>query len=97
MTRIPSTIQVKGKRKVCRIFDYGDSVAYRYTIAFKGYRIPGEELWYPYLVAGPAPFYPQGFGQRGESKAFVSGKHLGKRVRFETLPKDVQAFILQSI
>lgn len=95
--RIKNTIMVDGKRKVCRIWDFGGTVADRYTIAFKGYRIEGYGMVYPYLASGPAPFHPQGFGQHGESRVFMTGKHLGKRIAFEDLPPDVQKFVLQSI
>lgn len=100
MSRIKNTIMVNGKRKVCRIYDAGNSdnaPADRYTIAFKGYRLDGYGMVYPYLASSDRPFHPQGFGQYGESKEFMTGKHLGKRVDFEALPKDVKAFILQSI
>lgn len=98
MVRIKSTIMVRGKRKVCRIFDTGpEGVFDRYTIAFKGYRVQGYGMVYPYLASSDYPFHPQGFGQHGESKAFITGKHLGKRVRFESLPVEVQRFILDNI
>ena len=98
MARIKSTIMVGGKRKVCRVFDTGsDGVFDRYTIAFKGYRVEGHGMVYPYLASSTNPFHPQGFGQHGESKGFLTGKHLGKRVRFDSLPTDVQCFILDNI
>ena len=96
-TRIKNTITVNGKRKVCRIFDNGGEMADRYTVAFRGYYIPGEGMIYPYLASSEKPFHPGGFGQHGESRHFLKGKHLGKRVRFEDIPVDVQKFITQSI
>jgi hypothetical protein len=108
MPKVKNTIMVDGKRKVCRIFDagYGDDKPMdRYTIAFKGY-IPnakdgyrglGYGVVYPYLASSENPFHPQGFGQHGESRQFLTGKHLGKRIAFETLPVDVQTFILNNI
>ena len=94
-----NTIMVSGKRKTCRIYDLGEDavVADRYTVAFRGYRVEGWGMVYPYLAAGPSPFHPQGFGQHGESREFLKGRHLGKRVTFESVPADVQQFILQSI
>lgn len=92
-----NTIEVDGKRKTCRIFDAGDSVADRYTVAFRGYRVQGHGMVYPYLAAGPAPFHPQGFGLHCESREFLTGRHLGKRIVFAEVPADVQRFILQSI
>ena len=107
MARISNTIMVDGKRKVCRIFDTGlDGPFDRYTVAFKGYRVPraigpsapkGYGMVYPYLASSDNPFHPQGFGQHGESKEFITGKQLGKRVRFDSLPADVQRFILDNI
>lgn len=82
---------------MCRIFDYGDTVADRYTVAFKGYRVEGCSMIYPYLASGPTPFHPGGFGMHCESRHFLTGKRLGKRVTFQSLPADVQKFILQSI
>ena len=98
MTRIKNTIMLEGKRKVCRIFDTGpDGTFDRYTIAFKGYRMEGYGMVYPYLASSDNPFHPQGFGQHGESKEFITGKHLGKRVALDSLPADVQRFILDNI
>ena len=96
--KVKNTITVYGKRKVCRIFDAGTRwPADRYTIAFKGYRVEGYGMVYPYLASSDHPFHPQVFGQHGESKEFVTGKHLGKRVDFDSLPDDVKKFILQNI
>ena len=98
MTRIKNTIMVNGKRKVCRIFDTGpDGAVDRYTIAFKGYRLQSYGMVYPYLASSDYPFHPQGFGQHSESKEFLTGKHLGKRVRFDSLPESVKRFILVNI
>ena len=95
--RIQNTILVNGKRMVCRIFDAGpDGAADRYTIAFKGWR-GRDGMAYPYLAASEAPFHPQGFGQHGESRTFLTGRHLGRRIRFEDLPEQVQRFVLQNI
>ena len=96
--RIKNTIVVSGKRLVCRIYDLGPNGAIdRYTVAFKGYRHQRHGMIYPYLASSANPFHPQGFGQHGESFYFVTGKELGKRVRFEDVPVQVQQFILQSI
>ena len=98
MTRIKNTIMIDGKRKVCRIFDTGlDGPFDRYTVAFKGCRLQGHGMVYPYLASSDNPFHPQGFGQHGESKEYLTGKHLGKRVRFDSVPTDVQRFILDNI
>ena len=96
--KIKNTIMVDGKRKVCRIFYLGYGGAFdRYTIAFKGYHVSGYGMVYPYLASSDNPFHPQGFGMHCESREFLTGKHLGKRVSFDSLPEQVQQFILQSI
>lgn len=64
-----NTIIVEGKRKTCRIYDMGEHMADRYTIAFKGYRVRGRMV-YPYLASGNDPFHPMGFGQHGGVKHF---------------------------
>jgi len=93
--RIPNTIIHNGKRLVCRIFDAGNEVFDRYTIAFKGYRLEYYGMVYPYLACSESPYH--GYGQHGESKEFLTGKHLGKRVSFESLNDDVKSFILANI
>lgn len=102
--RIKNTIMVDGKRMVCRIYDTGpDNGLDRYTVAFKGYRIEkgycvsGWNMVYPYIGCSALPFHPQGIGFHDDSKVFMTGKHLGKRIRFENCPDDVKKFILQSI
>lgn len=96
--RIKNTIISRGKTLVCRIYDLGiDGPCDRYTIAFKGHRVEGYGMVYPYLASSDNPCSPQGFGQHGESNKFLTGKHLGKRVSFEGLPLEVQRFIIDSI
>lgn len=96
--RIKNTIVVNGKRKTCRIWDTGeDGPIDRYTIAYRGWHLKDWGMVYPYAACNGAPFHPQGFGQHGELRTFLRGRHLGRRVRFETLPNDVQKFILQDL
>lgn len=94
---IKNTIICNGKREVCRIFDNGGATFDRFTIAFKGYRAAGYGMVYPYFAASENPTHPQGFGQHGESREPLTGKHLGQRVSFESLPVAVQSFILYNI
>ena len=96
--RIKNTINSRGKALVCRIYDTGYAGPFdRYTIAFKGYSLAGGGMVYPYLASSDNPFHPQGFGQYGESSIFLTGRHLGKRVRFEDIPLAVQRFIENNI
>lgn len=89
-----NTILVNGKRMNFRAFDNGGTSFDRYTLAFRGFRADGR-LYYPYLGCSENPFHPQGCGVYGESKEFLKGKHLGKRIAFEDLPSDVQKAALQ--
>ena len=95
--RIKNTIMHNGKRMVCRIHDSGAGVQDRYTACFKGYRDGAYGMRYPYLACDPFPFHPLGFGQHGETRAFLHGRHLGKRIRFEDCPADVQKFITRNL
>lgn len=96
--KIKNTIKARGKSLVCRIYDLGLHGPFdRYTIAFKGYRVQGLCMVYPYLASSDNPYSPQGFGQHGESKKFMTGRHLGKRVSFDAVPSEVQRFILDNI
>jgi hypothetical protein len=94
MPKVKNTILVNGKRKVCRIFDNSGATVDHYTIAFKGSHISGYGMIYPFLVSGANPL---GYSGHEESRQFLTGKHLGKRIAFETLPVDVQTFILNNI
>ena len=55
--RIKNTIIVDGKRKVCRIWDNQGETLDGYTIAFKGYRLEGYGMVYPYLASSNYPFH----------------------------------------
>lgn len=68
----------------------------RYTVAFKGWR-HRTGMVYPYIAASEHPFHPQGFGQHGENPSFLTGKHLGRRIRLEDCPTDVRKFICQNL
>jgi len=90
--KTPNTILVNGKRKVCRIHDLGTGLD-RYTICFKGYR-SRVGMVYPFLASSVNPV---GYSGHEESKEFMTGKHLGKRISFDDLPEAVQRFILANI
>jgi hypothetical protein len=90
--KTPNTILVNGKRKVCRIHDLGGGLD-RYTICLKGYR-SRVGMVYPYLASS---VNPTGYSGREESKEFMTGNHLGKRISFDELPEAVQRFVLDNI
>ncbi len=56
-----------------------------------------------YQAASTYPFHPQGFGLHGENGPSQRGpidrptsSHLGRRVKYESLPPDVQRFVSQT-
>ena len=76
-----------------RCFDNGGKTLDRYTIipprtAWREYRNPRNGLWTA-IAASTRPFDPQGFGQATEA---APGGHLGERIPFESLPRDVQTY-----
>ena len=77
-----------------RIYDNGCKTCDRYTIIpprwANQYR---EKVGFSAISSSERPFHPQGF------PPFVSaqpGPHLGKRIRLDALPLDVQRFARQS-
>ena len=75
-------------------FDNGGESFDRYTIFYKA---NGWQPWRDYIAASDNPFHPQGFGQHGESREFwrrADMAHIGKPIRFASLPPDVQRFAL---
>jgi len=87
--------QIEG-HKVLGIYDYGDTVADRYTIVLN------EGAWvndrgnteYDALGLSSSPESPLGFSQWVSA---VLGDHLGKRIRFEALPSNVQEHIIKRL
>jgi hypothetical protein len=77
-----------------RCYDNGGETIDRYTVVFTRNhpnKPPGL-----YIGASTYPFHPQGFGQHGHNPDGAidrpTSSHLGKRVKFEALPPDVQQF-----
>lgn len=81
---------------VLRCYDNGGKTCDRYTIVPPRWakeereRQPGL---FTAIGASERPFHPQGFGQHS---AAMPGPHLGKRIRWDELPPDVQKFARQS-
>jgi hypothetical protein len=71
----------------------------RYTVVFTGNYTSRTSRQHWYLGMSGAPFHPQGIGQHGESEHQIdwpSGGHLGKRIKFQDLPRDCQVCALQT-
>ena len=85
---------IKRYGTVLRCFDNGGKTHDRYTIIPPRYAMEYQERpgLFEAIAASDHPFHPQGFGQHVSAMA---GSHLGKRVHWDTLPKDVQAFAVQ--
>jgi len=84
-----------GVPRYVHCYDNGGKTCDRYTIVFTGrYKSRSECL---YIGASSAPFHPQGFGQHGSAPSAIDSprySHLGRKVKFATLPKDVQTLAL---
>jgi hypothetical protein len=86
-----------GKPRYIHVYDNGGETADRYTIVFTGryrHRTGGVFI---YVGCSSRPFHPQGIGQHGHSEKqidYPSYGHLGKKVSFEVLPRDVQKLVM---
>ena len=84
--------RVNGKRVRC--YDNGGRTFDRYTVVYLDEPETPETRkdyeCYACLGMSERPSHPQGFGQH--SVAMV-GRHLGKRIRFATLPPDCQTLV----
>lgn len=79
---------------VLRCYDNGGRSFDRYTIIPPRWAKDYKETWeWQAIDASENPFYPQGVGQHTIA---MPGPHLGKRVRWDDLPVDVQRFARQS-
>lgn len=82
-------------RHVLACYDNGGRSFDRYTVLY------GAPWWQPdygrnvpYIACSANPFHPQGFGQHGEMPA-DNRQALGRKVRWQDLPPDVQRMAVQ--
>lgn len=71
------------------VYDNGGRTIDRYTVAYLD--IP-EGKYVSMLAMNDEPFHPQGFCQHTSG---MVGKHLGKRIAFDSLPADCQLAVTQ--
>lgn len=72
-----------------RVYDNGGKTFDRYTVVCDNDEYPTHEMC-PMLALSSDPTSPQGFSQHTEGH---EGRHLGKRVAFESLPENIQRHI----
>ena len=79
--------------QIIGVWDYGESVADRYTVAYDETEqtIGGKRLVLA-LAMGKTPFHPQGFCQHCTAQI---GDHLGESMDFFDLPIDCQIAVYQ--
>lgn len=75
-----------------RIYDNGGETLDRYTAVYMN--LPEHNNQFSAVGMSENPFSPQGFGQHCTATV---GRHLGKRIKFNDLPKDCQRLIQQDI
>lgn len=86
-----------GIPKKVRIYDNGGKTFDRYTVVFTG-NYAGRDGICSYLGMSERPFHPQGFCQHGEHRQVIDRPrygHLGKRIKFESLPEDCRKAVMQ--
>lgn len=76
------------KRSNMRIYDNSGRTFDRYTVLFMDNQ-ESEGLYYS-LAMSDRPFAPNGFGQHGSA---TPGRHLGRRIEFDSLPADCQELV----
>lgn len=92
-----NTVTLNGKRYVCRIYDNGGESLDRYTACFRVEKMKDGTRYYPYVGFSERPFNPLGFCQHGDNPGMIDGKHLGKRIAFESLNEDCKKLIIQEL
>jgi hypothetical protein len=82
-----------GIPKWIRCYDNGGRSIDRYTIVFTKKRVNDEFI---YISCNAYPYHPQGIGQQGFSGHLIdrpSYAHLGKKIKYQDLPEDVQHLV----
>ena len=85
-----------GTPRYIRCYDNGGETADRYTIVFTG-NFKGRNRRCHFVGCSERPFHPQGIGLHGDHDSVIdypSYSHLGKKVKFETLPEDVRTLVM---
>jgi len=80
-----------------RCYDNGGETFDRYTIVYTG-NYAGRGGRCAYVGCSDDPFHPQGFGIHESSRDIIDRpkySHLGKKVKFETLPKNVKKLVIR--
>lgn len=71
----------------------------RYTVCYTGNYKGKSKGWHDYVGMSGAPFHPQGIGMHGQTQHQPCDRptygHLGKKIKFEDLPKDCQRLVMQ--
>lgn len=88
-----------GVPRYVRCYDNGGETADRYTVCFTGRYTHKTNGGFWYVGMSSEPFHPQGFGQHGDSLKPIDRpaySHLGKRIKFESLPDDCKKLVLNT-
>jgi hypothetical protein len=72
-----------------RCYDNGGKTADRYTVVFMNCPESAPRMFLAVAMSGE-PFHPQGIGMTCSAQP---GRHLGRRVALESLPRDCRALV----
>ena len=97
------------RNRLARFYDAGESQFDRFTAVYLAPDCIDEQgiKWFSYRAASVNPFAPNGFGiisqccglalDALEIASLGKKNHLGKRVSFLDLPKDVQSLVISDL
>ena len=85
---------MKYPKGIKAVYEIDDGSLDRFTVYFsnrKDYGMDTTSKMWPCIGMNATPYHPQGIGQHGSG---MLGKHNGKLIPFESLPKDCQHLAL---
>ncbi len=74
-------------------YDDGGKTCDRFTVVYLD-QPERETNVFCAVAMNSQPFHPQGFGQHTSA---MLGRHLGKRIKFATLPDDCRAMVMADL
>lgn len=76
-----------------KCYDNGGKTVDRYTVVYLDFPESAPKT-YACIGMNSSPFHPQGFCQHGSA---MLGRHIGKVIKFEDLPKDCRQVVINDL